>query len=491
MSKKNNQNNNVKNREEKKNNNVEYRKDNNSSKEKENRNDDENRNDSGNRNDNEKSNQDEICAEEITKEEDEDNKEKSIEIKNITKIYKMYNKPSDRVKEALNLTRKKLHKDFYALDDVSFNIKQGESIGIVGKNGSGKSTILKILTGVLTPNSGDCKVNGRIAALLELGAGFNNEYTGIENVYLNGTINGFTKEQMDEKIDDIIKFADIGEHIHQPVKTYSSGMFVRLAFAVAISVDPDILIVDEALAVGDVRFQLKCMDKFMEFKEKGVTIIFVSHDTNMIKRFCDRCIWLNEGKMIADGDTDTITDRYLDFLKMLDVNQNVLEENEGEEEKADIEVKSTDEDIDIAEIKSVELLDRKGKKLENIKHGEIVNAKITYYVNDTSIKNPVVGLSILRIDNLYICGVNTLLDKVRVPWKKGFNSIVLQYKHFNLVGGSYYMDVAIFDQTATAPIDYRTRYKEFFVEMDYIAEGITVLSHDWYSGEENNNRTAK
>ena len=419
-----------------------------------------------------------------------DQAENSIEINHITKIYKMYNKPADRVKEALNLTRKKLHKDFYALNDVSFNIKQGESIGIVGKNGSGKSTILKILTGVLTPNAGECRVNGRIAALLELGAGFNSEYTGIENVYLNGTINGFTREQMDAKIDDIIKFADIGEHINQPVKTYSSGMFVRLAFAVAISVDPDILIVDEALAVGDVRFQLKCMDKFMEFKNKGVTIIFVSHDTNMIKRFCDRCIWLNEGKMIADGDTDTITDRYLDFLKMLDVNQNVLEENEGQEdENQPSEAKSTDEEIDIAEIKSVELLDRTGKKLENVKHGEIVNAKISYYVNDTSIKNPVIGLAILRIDNMYICGVNTLLDKVKVPWKKGMNSIVLQYKSFNLVGGSYYFDVAIFDQTATAPIDYRTRYKEFFVEMDYIAEGITVLSHDWYSSEDQKVKT--
>ena len=410
--------------------------------------------------------------------------ENSIEIKNITKIYKMYDKPSDRVKEALNLTRKKLHKDFYALDDVSFSIQKGESIGIVGKNGSGKSTVLKILTGVLTPNSGECIVNGRIAALLELGAGFNNEYTGIENIYLNGTINGFTKEQMDAKLDDIIKFADIGEHIYQPVKTYSSGMFVRLAFAVAVSVDPEILIVDEALAVGDVRFQLKCMDKFMEFKNKGVTIIFVSHDTNMIKRFCDRCIWLNEGKLVDDGDTDIITDRYLDFLKLLDVDQNVLNgDDEQAGEKADTEIKSTDEDIDIAEIKSVELLDRNGKILENIKHGETVNAKITYYVNDTEIKNPVIGLSILRIDNLYICGVNTLLDKVKVPWKKGLNSIVLQYKSFNLVGGSYYMDAAIFDQTATAPIDYRTRYKEFFVEMDYIAEGITVLSHEWVSGE--------
>lgn len=407
----------------------------------------------------------------------EERMENSIEIKNITKIYKMYNKPSDRVKEALNLTKKKLHKEFYALDNVSFNIRKGESIGIVGKNGSGKSTLLKILTGVLTPTSGECNVEGRIAALLELGAGFNNEYSGIENIYLNGTINGFTKEQMDEKLDDIIKFADIGEHIYQPVKTYSSGMFVRLAFAVAISVDPDILIVDEALAVGDVRFQLKCMDKFMEFKNKGITIIFVSHDTNMIKRFCDRCVWLNEGKLTDDGDTDTITDRYLDFLKMLDVKQNVLETEEADDDE---QVESlTDEKIDIAEIKSVTFLDRSGKKVENVKHGEILNAKIEYYVNDTSIKNPVVGMSILRIDNLYICGVNTLLDKVKVPWKKGLNTIVLQYNSFNLVGGSYYVDVAIFDQTATAPIDYRTRYKEFFVEMEYIAEGITVLSHNW------------
>lgn len=408
--------------------------------------------------------------------------ENSIEIKNITKIYKMYNKPSDRVKEALNLTKKKLHKEFYALDNVSFNIKKGESIGIVGKNGSGKSTLLKILTGVLTPNEGECNVEGRIAALLELGAGFNNEYTGIENIYLNGTINGFTKDQMDEKLDDIIKFADIGEHIYQPVKTYSSGMFVRLAFAVAISVDPDILIVDEALAVGDVRFQLKCMDKFMEFKNRGITIIFVSHDTNMIKRFCDRCIWLNEGKLVDDGDTDTITDRYLDFLKMLDVKQNVLETEEEEEEQTD---NVSDENIDIAEIKSVTFLDRSGKKVENVKHGEILNAKIEYYVNDTSITNPVIGMSILRIDNLYICGVNTLLDKVKVPWKKGLNTIVLQYNGFNLVGGSYYIDVAIFDQTATAPIDYRTRYKEFFVEMEYIAEGITVLNHNWVIDEKN------
>lgn len=404
--------------------------------------------------------------------------ENSIEIKDVTKIYKLYSKPSDRVKEALKLSKKSLHTDFYALNQVSVNIKKGESIGIVGKNGSGKSTLLKILTGVLNPTSGTCHVNGRIAALLELGAGFNNEYSGIENIYINGTINGFSKEEMDAKLDEIVSFADIGDHIYQPVKTYSSGMFVRLAFACAISVNPDILIVDEALAVGDVRFQLKCMDKFMEFKEKGITIIFVSHDTNMIKRFCDRTIWLNEGKLIDDGATDTITDKYLDFLKMLDAQQNILEQNTSEE-NAEPYLEENDK-IDIAEIKAVTMLDCKGNILEsNVKHGEILNVKVDYYVNDTSIKNPVIGLAILRIDNLYICGVNTLLDKIKVPWNKGMNSIILQYNSFNLVGGSYYFDVAVFDQTATAPIDYRTKYKEFFVNMEYIAEGIAVLDHNW------------
>ena len=220
----------------------------------------------------------------------------SIEVENLSKVYKLYDKPSDRLKEALSPVKKCYHKDFYALKDLSFKIKPGETVGFVGKNGSGKSTLLKILTEVLTPSEGSLKINGKVSALLELGAGFNGEYTGMENIFLNGTILGFSHEEMEKRVDDIVKFADIGEYINQPVKTYSSGMFVRLAFAVAINVEPDILIVDEALAVGDVRFQLKCMDKFLEFKEKGITILYVSHDVNSIKRFCNRAIWINEGR---------------------------------------------------------------------------------------------------------------------------------------------------------------------------------------------------
>lgn len=399
-----------------------------------------------------------------------------IEVNSVKKVFKLYSTPTDRVKEALSPFRKQYHREFYALKDVSFNIKSGETVGIVGKNGSGKSTLLKMLTGVLTPSSGTISIDGKVSALLELGAGFNQEYTGIKNIYLNGTLMGYSKEEMDEKLDDIISFADIGDYINQPVKTYSSGMFVRLAFAVAINVDPDILIIDEALAVGDTRFQLKCMDKFLEFKEKGIAIIFVSHDINSIKKFCDRTIWINEGNLVEDGDTDTVTDKYLDYLKLLDAQQNIVEKELTEETIIESE---EDKKVDIAEIRDVTLFNRKGDKITSIKHGEEVYAKIDYYVKDENITNPVLGLSISRIDNLYICGVNTLLDKKKIPWKKGMNSYILNYKKFNLVGGSYYFDVALFDQTASVPIDYRAKYKDFFVEMGYIAEGIAILDHDW------------
>lgn len=408
--------------------------------------------------------------------------EYNIEVENLNKIYKLYDKPSDRMKEALSIVNKSYHSDFYALRDVNFKIKAGETVGIVGKNGSGKSTLLKLLTEVLTPSSGNLKINGKVSSLLELGAGFNSEYTGIENIYLNGTIQGFTREEMSKRIDSIVKFADIGEYINQPVKTYSSGMFVRLAFAVAINVEPDILIIDEALAVGDVRFQLKCMDKFLEFKKKGITILYVSHDVNSIKRFCDRALWFNEGTLEADGDVDIITDKYLDYLMMLDVKANEEEKalKVAEEiEKTEDNEKELEKTVDIAQMVSVTMHNSRGEEIQEIVHGESVSIKVNYFVNDTSIKKPVVGVAILRLDNLYICGLNTLLDNVEVPWKKGYNSVTLEYNHFNLVGGSYYFDVAVYDQTATVPFDYRTKYKEFFVKMGYIAEGISILPHTW------------
>lgn len=410
--------------------------------------------------------------------------EYSIEVENLSKVYKLYDKPSDRLKEALSPVKKCYHKDFYALRDLNFKIKPGETVGFVGKNGSGKSTLLKLLTEVLTPTEGSLKINGKVSALLELGAGFNNEYTGMENIYLNGTIMGYSREEMDKRVDDIVKFADIGEYINQPVKTYSSGMFVRLAFAVAINVEPDILIVDEALAVGDVRFQLKCMDKFLEFKEKGITILYVSHDINSIKRFCTRAIWINEGHLEADGDVDLITDKYLDYLKMLDAQSDEKDDakdNTGNDvmksaAEGELDLEST---VEIAEVVSLKIMNSRGEETEEIEHGEKVSLKLTYYVNDTTIKNPVVGIALLRLDNLYVCGLNTLLDKVDVPWEKGYNSVTLTYDSFNLVGGGYYFDVAVYDQTASVPFDYRTKYREVFVKMGYIAEGIEILPHKW------------
>jgi ABC-type polysaccharide/polyol phosphate transport system ATPase subunit len=238
----------------------------------------------------------------------------AIKVNNLTKIYHLYDKPQDRLKEALNPFKKSYHHDFYAMNDVSFEIKKGETVGIIGKNGAGKSTLLKIITGVLTPTSGNVQVNGKIASLLELGAGFNPEMTGLENIYLNGTLMGFTHEEMESKVDAILEFADIGEFIHQQVKTYSSGMFARLAFSVAINVEPDILIVDEALSVGDARFQSKCIRKMEDIANIGATIVFVSHDIGAIKKFCKYVIWLNDGAIIKDGKPDKILEDYMSFM---------------------------------------------------------------------------------------------------------------------------------------------------------------------------------
>ena len=240
--------------------------------------------------------------------------EYAIRVQDVSKMYKLYGKNSDRVRDALGLTRKKLYKEHYALHHLSFDVKKGETMGIIGTNGAGKSTILKIITGVLSPTEGNVQIDGRISALLELGAGFDMEYTGIENIYLNGTMIGFSREEIDRKLQDILDFADIGDFVYQPVKTYSSGMFVRLAFAVAINIDPEILIVDEALSVGDVFFQNKCYKKFDEFKKMGRTILFVSHDLSSISRYCDRVVLLDHGNKLAEGTPNNMINLYKKVL---------------------------------------------------------------------------------------------------------------------------------------------------------------------------------
>lgn len=361
-----------------------------------------------------------------------------IEIKNISKIYNLYNKPSDRLKEAL-FARQSRHTEFAALNDVSFNVNKGEILGIIGKNGSGKSTILKIITSVLTPTSGECIVKGKIAALLELGAGFNMEYTGIENIYLNGQMIGFSKEEMDKKLQDIIDFADIGEHIYQPVKTYSSGMFARLAFSVAISVDPDILIVDEALSVGDVFFQNKCYRRFEEFRDRGKTILFVTHDMGSVIRYCNRCVLLNAGKKVAEGKPQEMVDLY----KRIMVGQ-WNENEESSEEASSIQssnVKndqlwkdqiSTNPDIEVygdgrADIIDFGIFSDTGDIGNNVYKGDYYSVKMKVRINEDNL-NPIFAFKLRDIKGTELTGTNTMLEDIDTSQCKKGDIVTITFR---------------------------------------------------------------
>lgn len=249
------------------------------------------------------------------------NSEYKIQVDHISKVFKMYNTPMDKMKEALSVSGKVLHTDFYAITDLSFSVAKGEILGIMGRNGSGKSTLLKMITGIYEPTEGSIHISGKISSLLELGTGFNMEYTGIENIFFYGTLMGFTRKQMEEKLQSIINFAEIGDYVYQPVKTYSSGMFARLAFSCAINVEPDILIVDEILSVGDMRFQAKCFNKFKEFRDRGVTILYVGHDVSMMRTFCDRAMWINKGRLVDIGDPTFISAKYTEFMYLDDITE--------------------------------------------------------------------------------------------------------------------------------------------------------------------------
>ena len=363
--------------------------------------------------------------------------EAAIQVRNVSKMYKLYDKPMDRLKESLGLTRIPKYKEHYALRDLSFEVKNGECVGIIGTNGSGKSTILKIITGVLNPTDGEVKVNGRISALLELGAGFNQEYTGIENIYLNGTMMGFTREEIDSRINDILAFADIGDFVYQPVKTYSSGMFVRLAFAVAINIDPEILIVDEALSVGDVFFQVKCYHKFEEFKKLGKTILFVSHDLGSISKYCDRVVLLNQGQKVAEGRPKRIVDLYKQIL--VNKNGEIIEQGT----QSELAKRSEDQEYGVLWKTRLEinpnLLDYGEKQAEIIDfaviddHGEInsgivkgTDFKIRMRVRfHKDLQDPIFAFTIKDNQGTEITGTNTMYENISAgPVKAGDEKIV-------------------------------------------------------------------
>lgn len=406
----------------------------------------------------------------------------AIEVADVTKVYRLYEKPIDRLKESMSISHKNYHRDFYALNNLSFQVKKGETVGIIGTNGSGKSTILKIITGVLTPTTGAVKVNGKISALLELGAGFNMDYTGIENIYMNGTMMGYTKKEMDAKLQEILDFAEIGDFVYQPVKTYSSGMFVRLAFALAINVDPEILIVDEALSVGDVFFQSKCYRRMEEIRQKGTTILMVTHDMGSIIKYCDRVVLLNKGEFIAEGPAGRVVDMYKKILAgQLEALKEELEQerqsgNSAEARAGEKTVQGTEkgrEAVEMsdfsggmgldsrlmkdqltinsdrteygdgrAEIVDLGLLDQKGNVTNLLLKGEMFTIRERIHFN-ADIEAPIFTYTIKDKKGTELTGTNTMFESADVePVKSGDEYVVEFTQKMTLQGGEYLLSMS-------------------------------------------------
>ncbi len=387
----------------------------------------------------------------------------ALEINHVGKTYNTYRREFDRFKEAMSLQRKSYHTPFEALKDINLAVQKGECVGIIGTNGSGKSTLLKIVTGVLQPTKGDVKLNGRVSALLELGAGFNGNYTGIENILLNGRIMGYTDEEMEERIPLIREFAEIGDFIYQPVKTYSSGMFARLAFAVAINVDPDILIVDEALSVGDIFFQTKCYHKFDEFRKAGKTILFVSHDLGSVIKYCDRCMLINRGEQIALGNCKEVVDIYRKVLVDQYEEENHLAKNTGEkEEKQEGQVQQKSSPNGIiwkdsilqnpnyqeygdrkAEYIDFGLMNDRGEISSMLVRGQTFSVIARFRFRET-IQNPIFAFTIKDHKGTELCGTNTLLEGRTITQIKGGTEGVVRFtQRMMLQGGQYFLSLGL------------------------------------------------
>lgn len=362
--------------------------------------------------------------------------EMALRVSNVSKRYELYEAPHHRLFQTLFHGRKQFFREFWALKDVSFEVGRGECVGIIGRNGSGKSTLLQIVAGTLAPTTGSVVVNGKAAALLELGSGFNPEFTGRENVYMNGAIMGLSKTEIDKKFDEIAAFADIGEFIDQPAKIYSSGMFVRLAFAAVINVDPDILIIDEALSVGDAAFQTKCMKKIRRFAEGSKTLIFVSHDPGAVKTLCERAILLDKGVVTDEGSPDKVFDYYNALLA-------IDEDKTGDVSRKEIDDLRKRVGSRAIEITKVEMKNSRGLVTDTFVSGESVSIEITCHSND-AINNPTCGILIRdRLGN-DIFGTNNFKMKIDAGKTVKGNNYVLRYGFdLNLGPNIYNLTVAV------------------------------------------------
>ncbi len=388
----------------------------------------------------------------------------AIRVKNISKKYKIYNSEKNRLGQIINPFNKNTQKEFIALNNISFDVNEGEILGIIGSNGSGKSTLLKILTGVCFKTSGELFIKGKVASILELGTGFNNELTGIENIYLNASIMGIGKEEINTIKDDIINFADIGEFINYPIKTYSSGMYARLAFAVAIHVNPDILIVDEILSVGDIEFQNKCMDKFKEFKSLGKTIIYVSHGLDAVQNYCEKAIWLEKGEIKEIGSAIEVVEKYY---------KNILELDNGVESK-NCFVKLSD--VLICEKKNV------------YQYNDSITFNIKYEVLDEDISTPGITVEMKRAYtkpcefrhmDQFICSINSNVDDFLIPWSLGENNIKLTFKNLMLKGGVYYINIIFSESQNLISLESIENAMSFTINSERKSSGFVFLKEEW------------
>ncbi len=384
----------------------------------------------------------------------------AVEFAGVSKSYSIYSKPGDRLKELATFQRKKFHRDFWALRDISFEIKRGETFCIVGQNGSGKSTLLQMVAGILLPTEGAVSVNGRVSALLELGAGFNPEFSGRDNVYLNGSILGLSTKQIDQRYKEIEEFAEIGEFIHQPVKTYSSGMVVRLAFAVAINVDPEVLLVDEALAVGDLYFRHRCMRKVHELRSRGITILFVSHSAGDVKAIGDRTMWLDQGRIVDIGETDRIVGKYL--AAMMDKDTQYLSLKAAKPRPTLVETKSvrpaevvtTIPNIDHrhgdgrAEVIGIAVVDAGGQPIPILQPQSKIIVRISVRAKE-DIAMPNVGFMMRNHLGIDFAGTNTSREEYELPAMRA-NDIYTVDFHLDipdLYPGSFSFSPAVADGT--------------------------------------------
>jgi ABC-type polysaccharide/polyol phosphate transport system ATPase subunit len=387
-----------------------------------------------------------------------------IRAERLSKSYPVFASPRDRLRQLL---RRNGHaaREHAALRDVTFDVAAGETLGVIGQNGSGKSTLLQLIAGTLAPTTGSCEVRGRVAALLELGAGFNLEFTGRENVRLSGSILGLSSQEIRDRYASILDFSEIGELADRPVKTYSTGMYLRLAFALAVSVDPDVLLVDEILAVGDVRFQLKCIERMRELQRRGTTIVFVSHSIETVRRLCRRCLWLEAGRLQVDGDAIAVTDRYVSYVTGLEAN--------GKE----VAAPAFEGQATLARIRSVAL---SGDRLRI--HGEL-RVAVEYEVLEEEIPSFLLGVAIFAANRTYVFGPNTALDGVVVPATPGRHRVDYVIPRMPLLGGSYSLDVGLFADRGLVCLDYRTEAGSFAVEAPYVAEGLVHIEHAWETAE--------